>query len=245
MEDTLIHVMAIVIGVATTAYAWKLSADREKAWGKAARRLGLEFEKAGLFGHDKIVGSLRGKEISARMRRETRGGSRNRRRVFFTVATAELEADCWKGLKLKEQKILDRVATFFGGEDRKVGHQTFDDDFRITGFFDKRAKEALKTKQVQEAIYQLSRAYGALEVEDGVIQIECKKRVSTAGEMIRRISRVVDAAEAMDRAVGVGTKRRSSNTAGRTTGWSEPSGDDEPLFPGLDSEPADGPPEAW
>lgn len=235
MDDGILDILVFLGAGGGFAAYWYYTMKRQReAWVKAADMLDLDCSTGHVFGHPELSGRHRGRKVRAWVRKERRGGSKNRRTIYYTVVTTRLNAPCWRGFTITEHGITDSIAKFFGGEDREVGDEDIDSKFRIKGEIDERARECLRSPEVQDQLKRLMTSFGEFKLEDGTLRIECKKRITLPGSLTRRISRVVDAAGTMDRAAGVGGKEsREDQWAGESTDEFTQSGGGA-LFPDPD-----------
>ena len=214
---------------------------QKEAWKQAADSMGVDFSDGGLMSKMRISGNYRGKEIEAWPRTERRGGGRRNsgRTVYYTVVSVRLGAHCWRGLEIKKHGLGDSVATFFGGDDKEIGHSDFDSSFRIKGHLTSEAKECLHDSDVQSALKNLSRQFQSFKVEGGTIVVEQRQRMTNSSRLTRIVRSVVDCAQTLDSAAGheddFVDKKEASNGV---SNWTQPkveNGSHNELFPDLDA----------
>ncbi len=196
----LVSVVAIVIG-GSVFWSQKVS----DAWQEAAGRLGLEFAGGSFMIDPTIRGELRGVSIEVLLHRRRRGTGKNRRTQYFTEFNAYLAPDWMCGMRITERGFTDKVVEFFGGEDIAIGHDGFDEEFRVRGSVSDKAKEALRQTGPRAALQRLVNTFNQFEVDGERIQTRMKGRISNANAMTRHISAVVDAADELNDAIVANT----------------------------------------
>lgn len=181
----------------------------QKVWKEATRQLGLELKN---FRGPAFAGTYRGRSVQGRTRRETheiKDHNRRRKKVqrHYTTTAAELKADCWQELTMADEGAGGALGNLFGD----ASYKDFEELFELDGQLPQRAKAGLQSQHVREALRQLAGSYHEVTIEDGWIEIECQKRLLRASSLVQRADDVVDAAELMDEAVGVGSPSESND----------------------------------
>lgn len=196
---------------------------QEEAWEHAARRLNLQYDEGGWFSEKSIRGVHRGKKVLVQYETESRG---RRATYHYAAVFVQLEAPCWKGISLFRRDGVDTSTNFFGGEDREVVDSSFDSEFRIEGDLDGELRQCLSCPSLQAKLGGFSRMYGSFHLEGGYVKLREHGLFTCENELTQLIEGAVDTAAELDDAVGVGD-----------TGADADSGDDEVLFPDLQSQP--------
>ncbi len=219
------YIIFVVVFVGVIAAVFYDGSKTNEAWQEAAERLGLDFTDGGWLDATTITGRLRGIPVEVT---SVNRGSRKRSKIY-TVTSVELRPACLKYITVSEHSLSDTIGTFFGGDDKEIGDESFDSDFRITGELNEQSRRCLQHTKVQKVIRDLAQTYEYFKIEKGTLKFEKRQRKPTPSEVVLRINRAVDAAEIINDVLD-SDSRDTTEEASTQQGQSS-----ESLFPDPDS----------
>jgi hypothetical protein len=154
-----------------------------RAWHDFARARGLQLWTAPLC----MWGPLEGHQVFAYAVREGPG------RYAFEVSL-RFAQPLGAGLSLKPEGMMDRLASFFGGDDIEIGDDAFDRAFRVK-CHDAELARALLDEGVRGRLTRLQHDVGLVTLDDGGIAVRLPRVPSEPGVVPKTVQQLAVAAE--------------------------------------------------
>ena len=148
-SQVIIIIIVILLFAGFIGYQVMRGRKQREAWEELARRFGLTFTPGVIiFDGPTVNGVYHGRQVS--MENVQRGGSKNK--STYTLIHFEVNNPVGLSLSLRENNLINRTASVFGGHKIELGDTDFDQRFILKGHPEPALVELLSSISLRQAL---------------------------------------------------------------------------------------------